>query len=169
MKKSIIIAVLLLFCFVAVCHSAQIVCIGLETQREGICDIWDIIEMHEDDVYLGGQGYALFEIIQIPGMPKQDVINTMNFNKVDTQLVCDPNMQCKSYWYYDAENPALKDWYEIKIQPKYMYTVEDFTQEDIVILFDDLATTQEKYTVLQKTKDKITLYPQNYETVIPKK
>lgn len=168
-KSFIFLLVLIFMCYsIGVCQAAQMVCIGLETQQQGICDIWDILELHEDDVDLTGQGYALFEIIQITNMTKAEVLVLLNDNKVARREICDPN-GCILYWYWDAENPADKNWYEVKVHPDYTFTVQDFTQADIVILADDLATTSEKYMVLNKVKDKLILYPQNYEETLPKK
>ncbi|MFW9899908.1 MAG: hypothetical protein ACFFDY_01315 [Candidatus Thorarchaeota archaeon] len=164
--KMLVVLLILCFCIVTTCQAVQLVCIGLETEREGICDIWDIVEIQDDDVDLTGPGYELFEIIHIANMTKIELTTLTDLIQVETARFYNDEGDLVKYWF--DENATPPDWYEIHVQPKYKFTVEDFTHEDIVILEDDLATTSEKAEIISKMKDKITLYPQNSLDTVPK-
>lgn len=136
----------------------QIVCIGLETQRDGICNIWDVIEQHEDDVSLTGQGYALFEVIKIANLTKSEVETITDLSKPEKQTDLDGN----EFWY----DSVSANWYQIIISPKYQLTTRDFTQQDIVTLKDELIPLEVKIPIIRKILHNITLYQENKEIIM---
>jgi hypothetical protein len=169
MKKLVrisILSLLLGFFIVSNCYPVQLVCIGLETEREGICDIWDVVSIHEDDVDLTGPGYEDFVIIKISNMTQSEFTILTDLIRVDIDRFYNSDGAFVKFWYNKNSNPP--DWYEIHLMPKYKFTVEDFTQQDIVTLTDILSTTPEKAEIINKIKDKITLYPQNFLDAVPK-
>lgn len=136
----------------------QIVCIGLETQRDGLSYIWDIIEQHEDDVELTGQGYELLEVIKVSNLTKVEVAVITNLIKPPLQTVSGID-----YWY-DIQS---QEWYQILIQPKYELSIRGFTQQDIITLRDELMPLEAKTVVIGKIVYNITLYPENKMIVMP--
>lgn len=136
----------------------QIVCIGLETQRDGICSIWDIIEQHEDDVDLTGQGYALFEVLKVANLTKSEVEAIINLSKPEMQVDGEGN----EFWY-DSDSG---NWYQVLITPKYQLTVRNFTQQDIVTLSDELIPMETKIPIIRKILHNVTLYQENKEIIM---
>lgn len=137
-------------------NAAQIVCIDIASARDGISDVWDIISIHDDNVQLTGPGYEDLKILKVDGLTKAEVEAILFLNMPPMEI-----KEGKEYWL----NPEDDKYYEIKISPKYQFTLEDLTQSDIVILNSTLSTTSAKSASLQKVKHKVQLYPQNFETV----
>ena len=151
----IILIFLLLFISLKLSFGARIVCINSGTLRAGINAIGDIVTVQDDDVELTGAGYNNFLIIQVPEIIKDEVMAVINLQKV--QIYINPNDLEDKYWY----NSSNDTWYEIVDNPKYNFTIEDFTAKDIIDLADTDIIPELRLNILQKTKDKIPLDPAN--------
>ncbi len=65
---------------------AQIVCITAQTLREDIAYEGDIVEVQEDDVELSGPGYAVFDIVHIPNLTKNEAMQEIYDAKSETRF-----------------------------------------------------------------------------------
>lgn len=158
-RELIILAVILffiLFCIsIKITFGAQIVCIDKETLRSGICALDDIVSIQEDNVELTGAGYENFKIITVQGMDKASIEMVLSGNKVDTET--DSNNPDIEYWY-DANR---SNWYKVINKPKYHFSAEDITSEEIINLGIGALNPAQILEVINKIKDKIPLDPNN--------
>ena len=65
---------------------ANIVCIASGTLRDGINNLGDIVDIFDDDVVLG-PACVTFEIINVSGMTKAEVIAELNIDSPEVETV----------------------------------------------------------------------------------
>ena len=52
---------------------AKVVYIAEGTVREGICEVGDVVSIHDDKAELTGSGYVNFQILEFPGLTSEQV------------------------------------------------------------------------------------------------
>ena len=123
---------------------AKIVC--TKNTRPGICDIGDIVSIHDDDVDLSGSGYSGFIVISVKGLTGNEIIQ--KFDESIPKTRCDIKNQ---RWEYEKESV----WEEMKVYPKYLKNVSTLSAGDLVGLEGTILPKTEKLALLEKVRDNI--------------
>lgn len=130
----------------------QIVCISKDTVRKDICEIDDIVGIHEDDVSLTGVGYIGFNIVKIVDKTVTEITAFFKYPKIK-------EVDSKTIWL-DSKGK----WYELLKQPKYSHTIQELNTNDLLTL---LNKKSDKSAILNKIQEKIHLIEVN--NTIPSK
>ena len=130
---------------------AQIVCIDTGTLRS-VCEVNDIVAIHDDDVELTGSGYANFKVVKVMGKTGAD-IRALVSSKI-------PEMREEENGTSSWKNASNK-WHRIVNNPKYAITAKDFTNNDILKLGKLTTPVNEIEVILDKMLEKMHLNPLN--------
>lgn len=136
---------------------AQIVCIDIGTVNIGICELGDIVSIHDDDVALTGSGYINYKVIKVEGKTVKELRAALTLPEQKTAVkIPEANkwsfMEEKSVW-----KNSVDKWCELVKMPKYSHTTKDLTAADLTTLSDKLSLSTEKDSSIAKIKNKIHL------------
>lgn len=136
---------------------AQIVCIDTGTVNIGICELGDIVSIHNDDVALTGTGYANYKVIKIEGRTAGELRAALTSPDQKTAV----KIPAANKWSFMEEKPVWKNsvdkWCDLVEMPKYSHTTKDLTAADLTTLSDKLSLSTEKDSSIAKIKNKIHL------------
>ena len=147
---------------------AKIVCIAEGTVREGICEVGDVVSIHDDNVELTGSGYTNFTIIEMPGLTATQVRES--FNKIQPEEAEAYRSEAAAdEWTLDRpeekqvwKDPADTKWKFLEAPPKYKLTMAYVTEAAKLSLADDnVSVAARLLTIESQTKEKISLDTKN--------
>jgi len=147
---------------------AKIVCIAAGTIRPGICEIGDIVAIHDDKVELTGSGYVNFTVYAFPGLTSEEVRESL------AKLRPEENTAFKAEavagkWSLDRpeekrvwKDPADTKWKFLEAPPKYKLTMAYVTEAAKLSLADDKVSVAARLlTIESQAKEKISLDVKN--------
>ena len=147
---------------------AKIVCIDKETAKEGICDVGDIVSIHDDNVDLSGPGYSNVKIVSVSGVTALDVRKFLNA-KIP-QVKTAHRLPVTGKWCFMEEKQVWKDasgkWYDLVNRPKYALSLKNLTTDDINNLSSKSISLTSKQKLLDKVVEKIHLDSSNLNEVL---
>ena len=147
---------------------AKIVCIAEGTVRPGICEIGDIVSIHDDDVELTGGGYDSFTIIAMPGLTAVQVRESLAKLQPEGGTAFKAEAVAGE-WSLDRpeekevwKDPADAKWKFLEAPPKYSMTLADVTEEAKASLADaGVSAAARLLTIESQAKEKISLDAKN--------
>lgn len=135
----------------------QIVCIDKDTAKEGICEIDDIVTIHDDDVDLTGLGYKGFKIVQVNGKTMFELKEMWKHPEQKRAV----KISEAGVWAFMEEKEVWENengvWCDFVNCPKYSHTLKDLTELDRTALKSTSVSMTEKDVVLAKCCEKIHL------------
>jgi len=139
---------------------ANIVCIkGISA----VCEEWDKVSIHDDDVELTGPGYENANIIHVAGKTAAEVNAILNTKIPETKTA--QKLPVAGKWSFLEEKPVWKNsedkWCDLIKQPKYAITFKDLTATDITNLADKEVPILVKEGLIAKATEKIHLDVKN--------
>ena len=139
---------------------AKIVCIkGISA----VCEEWDKVSIHDDDVELTGPGYENSYIIRVDGKTAAEVNTILNAKIPETRTA--QKLPVANKWTFLEEKQVWKNsedkWCDLIERPKYSITFKDLTVKDRTSLASKEVPTLVKEGILDKAVEKIELDAKN--------
>jgi len=146
---------------------AKIVCIAEGTVRPGICEIGDIVSIHDDDANCSGSGYEYFTVLSFPGLTAVQVRESFVKIRPEEAVIYKTTTPADE-WSLDRpeEGRVWKaldgKWMFLDAVPKYRITLADLTGIAKASLEDSkIDATARLLTIESQAKEKIALDAKN--------
>ena len=142
---------------------AKIVCIDTGTAKTGICEVGDVVSIHDDNVELAGPGYTNAKVISVSGVTALEVRKILNAKIPEVKTA--RRLPVAGKWCFMEDKQVWKDasgkWCDLINRPKYALSLKNLAEDDITVLADKSADISTKQGLLDKALEKIHLDSKN--------
>ena len=149
---------------------AKIILIAQGTVRPGICEIGDIVSIHDDDVELGS-AYNTFTVLSFPGLAEKQTLESFTKLKPEQSKAYKTKAESDKW---SLEIPQEKQvwknkdglWMFLEMKPKYDFSLSSLSTGAKTELEDDKVDTSVRLLTLEsQVKEKISLDVRNLTEV----